>query len=348
VESPGPRAGVLRRRGGVIRVVNGLDLEVGAGDLLWLVGPPGEGAAEAGLLLTGDLSPSAGSVEFEGRDLAAVRGRRRARSRRRLVRLDMVEAASLDPRRTAADIVAEAAAGSARSVTEAHRAEATDLLATLGIAGDSGAARTAALTQDDRHLVDAARVVALRPRAVVYRPSSLNELDDDPVWVALTGLRATSATALVVISEGLPPALEPGDRALVFCGGRVVEVLRSGDLAHPLHPYTVALRGLAAAQPTPGAPEGRSGRRSELGDGGCPFRSECPRAKARCATEVPRLSRPLGASHDVACHFPEDPRRPQGLEGQDGSGPVLGGGRGNAGTLPPQSDEPTAREFAEG
>ena len=61
-------------------------------------------------------------------------------------------------------------------MTEAHRAEATDLLAALGIAGDSGAARTAALTEDDRHLVDAARVVALRPRVVVYRPSSIIEL----------------------------------------------------------------------------------------------------------------------------------------------------------------------------
>ena len=348
VESPGPRAGVLRRRGGVIRVVNGLDLEVGAGDLLWLVGPPGEGAAEAGLLLTGDLSPTAGSLEFEGRDLSAVRGRRRARTRRRLVRLDMVAAASLDPRRTAADIVAEAAAGSARSVTAVHRAEAADLLATLGVSADSAAARTAALTDGDRHLVDAARVVALRPRVVVYRPSSIIGLDDDPVWVALTGLRATSATALVVVSEGLPPALAAEDRALVFCGGRVVEVLRSGDLAHPLHPYTIALRGRVAAQPTPAAAEGRSGRRSELGDGGCPYRSECPRAKARCTTEVPRLSRPLGATHDVACHFPEDPRRPQAVEGLYGSGPVLGGGGGNGDTLPPQSDEPTAREFAEG
>ena len=349
--SPGTRAGVLRRRGRHDQVVTGLDLDVGAGDRLWLVGAPGEGAAEAGLLLSGACCTDRGHRRVRrarpGRGAGPAAG---TFTGRRLVRLDMAAAANLDPRRTAAEIVAEAAAGSARSSDRGPPRRGSRPPGGAGSRRRLGLRRrtAAAHRADDRQLVDAARVLALRPRVVVYRPASITEPDDDPVWAALTGLRATSSTALVVVSEGLPPALEPGDRALVFCGGRVVEVLRSGDLAHPLHPYTIALRGRAAAQPTPGAAEGRSGRRSELGEGGCPFRSECPRAKARCTTEVPRLSRPLGASHEVACHFPEDPRRPQGLEGQDGSGPVPGGGRGNSGTLPPQSDEPTAREFAEG
>jgi peptide/nickel transport system ATP-binding protein len=332
----------------VIRVVNGLDLDVMAGDTVWLVGASGEGAAEAGLLLTGDLAPTSGTVEFEGRDLSTVRGRRRARTRRRLVRLDMVAGAPLDPRRTATDVVAEAAAGSARSDAAVHRAEAADLLATLGLAASAGAARTTALSEADRHLVDAARVVALRPRAVVFRPSRSVDLDVDPVWAALTGLRATSSTALVVVSEGLPRALGPGDRALVLCGGRVVEVLRAGDITHPLHPYTVTLRGATGAPAPQGGAAGRPEPRVPASDDGCPFRSECPRAKARCATEMPRLSRPLGATHDVACHFPEDPRLRPVPDAADGAGPGRATGPTSAGSLPAQPDEPTAREFAEG
>ncbi len=76
----------------------------------------------------------------------------------------------------------------------------------------------------------------------------------------------------------------------------------------------------------------------EVDDPGCPYRATCPRAKARCA-EMPALARPLGATHPVACHFPEDPRRPAS--------------RAGAATPPADADhhgsgEPTASEFAQG
>ena len=212
----------------------------------------------------------------------------------------MVAAARLDPRRTATEIVAEAAAGSARSDAAVNRAEAADLLATLGLAASSASARTAALSEGDRHLVDAARVVALRPRAVVFRPTRIIDLDDDPVWAALTGLRATSSTALVVVSEGLPRALGPETGRWSSAAVGSWRCSAPATSTHPLHPYTRDASGRAGAPRTAGR-----GRRSpgtagaELGDDGCPYRSDCPRAKARCTTEMPRLSRPLGC----------DPRR---------------------------------------
>lgn len=350
VEVPGARSRVLRRRAAASRVVDGLDVGVWAGDLVWLVGAPGEGAKEAGQVLAGEIPTISGVVELNGRALPTPRARRRTRSQRQLVWLDADAGVTVDSKRTALEIVAEAAAGSARSVSPEHVARAGDVLARLGLSPDSWQARAASLSASDARLVTAACALAPRPRAVVYHPSSRIDMEGDPVWAALTELREESSTALVVVAGGMPGALDPRSRVLVLCGGRVVEVLGHGDLSHPLHPYTLTLGDRPLRSPSGAATAGSrppAGNADEM----CPFRGDCPKAKPRCATEVPRLARPLGATHEVACHFPEDPRRPEGAAqaGVTGAGsrgglaspmnPVVGSGA---------SDEPTAREFAEG
>ena len=343
VERAGARSRFLRRRAAPTRVVQGLDVDVRAGDVLWVVGAPGEGATEVGQVLAGELAVTAGIVELNGRALAVSRGRRRTRTQRQVVWLDSDATVTLDPKRTVLEVVAAAAAGSSRSVTSEHQAQARDLLVRLGLGAETAETRAGALSAADARLVDAARALAPQPRVVVYRSPPPADLGSDPVWEVLIGLRERSSTALVITSAALPARLDPGDRVLVMCGVSVVEVLTHGDLSHPLHPYTRTLAGFSV-RATASAPRARAA------DEPCPFRVDCPRAKPRCATEVPRLARPLGATHEVACHFPEDPRRPQvaeevaevahGLE--PGAGPVqpvVASGR---------SDEPTAREFAEG
>ena len=323
-----------------------------AGDVLWVVGAPGEGADEVGQILAGELTATSGIVELNGRELALSRGRRRTRAQRQVVRLDAHAAVRLDPRRTALEVVAAAAAGSSRSVTPEHISQARDLLARLGLGADAAEQRTASLTAADVHLVGAARALAPRPRVVVYQSPPGFDPDVDPIWAVLTGLRESSSTTLVVICDRLPARLGPGSRVLVLCGGRVVEALGGGDVAHPLHPYTLTLTA-ASVQAAPGTAAAPSRGESRAGgaDETCPFLANCPRSKPRCATEVPRLARPLGATHEVACHFPEDPRRPEGAAAAEGArararegvadpvNPVVASG---------QADEPTAREFAEG
>jgi ABC-type glutathione transport system ATPase component len=346
VERPGARSRVLRRRMAPTRVIQDLDVEVTVGDLLWVVGAPGEGGAEVGQVLAGELSVASGVVELNGRALAASRGRRRTRTERQVVRIDADATVRLDPRRTALEVVAAAAAGSTRSVTSEHLTQGRDLLAGLGLDADSSEQRTASLSAADARLVEAARVLAPRPRAVVYQASPRHDRDVDPVWGVLTGLRETASLALVVTSEVLPAELDPRSRVLVMCGGRVVEVLRDGDLTHPLHPYTLTLLGAdRTTSRAPGA-SGPSDAHARDADDACPFRMDCPRAKARCGAERPRLARPLGATHEVACHFPEDPRRPASAASVGGTAPALDGGA--PGGRQAGSDEPTAREFADG
>ena len=323
-----------------------------AGDVLWVVGAPGEGADEVGQVLAGELTATSGIVELNGRELAMSRGRRRTRTQRQVVRIDGHAAVKLDPRRTALEVVAAAAAGSSRSVAPEHIARARDLLARLGLGTEAAEQRTASLASAALHLIDAARALAPRPRVVVYQSPPGFDPDGDPIWAVLTGLRESSSTTLVVICDRLPARLGPGSRVLVLCGGRVVEALGSGDVTDPLHPYTLTLTAVSVQAASGGAAApSRAGSRARDADETCPFLADCPRSKPRCATEVPRLARPLGATHEVACHFPEGPRRRQGAaaadeaaHGSTGDGahpvrPLVASGH---------ADEPTAREFAEG
>jgi ABC-type glutathione transport system ATPase component len=352
VERQGARSRFLRRRAAPTRVVQGLDVQVMAGDVLWVVGGPGEGAAEVGQVLAGELRATSGIVELNGREVAPSRGRRRTRTQRQVVRLDADRAVRLDPRRTALEVVAAAAAGSSRSVAPEHVAQARDLLARLGLGADATEQPTNSLAATAAHLVDAARSLAPRPRVVVYQSPPGFDPDGDAIWAVLTGLRESASTTLVVICDRLPARLGPGGRLLVLCGGRVVEVLGAGDLTHPLHPYTLTLTEVSVpAVPGGAAAPRRAESHARGADETCPFLANCPRSKPRCATEVPRLTRPLGATHEVACHFPEDPRRPDGAAAAEGTRARARGGV--ADSVAPvvasgEADEPTAREFAEG
>lgn len=346
VDLTAARSGALRRRSGPVLALAGLDLDLLAADTVWLVGARGMGAAEAARVLCGDLVPTAGTLELDGRSLHAMRGRRRAAAWREVVGLGVGSGggAKLDPKRTPAELVAEVAAGSARAVGPEHLAQATAELVGLGLAAAPGAPARA-LSAADRRVVQAARVLAMRPRVVVYAPGEGFAPDRDRVWAAMGVLRDEASTALVLVSEELPDALGPEERALVLCGGRVVEVLGRAGVAQPLHPYTLTLRGPHAGTQQGAAAGSRgAGTVVEANVEGCPYVAGCPRAKSICARDMPQLSRPLGATHDVACHFPEDQRR------SDISGPA--GAHDNApgtATVPaPPSDEPTAREFAEG
>jgi ABC-type glutathione transport system ATPase component len=353
LDIPADRSGLLRRRGATVRAVHGLDVGIRAGEALWLVGQSGDGGAEAGRLLSLQLLPTAGAVELDGRPVTTARGKSLAAARRQVVRLDPGAVPAVDPKRTAAEVVAAAAAGSTRSVRDGHTTAARHLLERVGLPADHVDVRTGALTEPERRLVEVGRQLAAQPRVVVYQPAwtDVSDRDNDPVWVALTRLRDEGPVVLVLVSTVLPDHLGPGERALVMCGGRVVEALGPGDLDQPLHPFTVSLASPDAGDQRDGREVVGSGRavtdRSRI-DQGCPFRASCPWAKARCASEMPKLERPLGATHDVACHFPEDPSRPQGGRASGERSQGSEGGTAVRVVPPGLPDEPTAREFAEG
>ncbi len=331
----GQRSGGLRRR----QPARGLEdfaVDVRLGEVVHLVGESGSGVVEALEVLSGARAPQAGRLLIDGLDVTA--GDRSAREvwRTRVATLGESPAQGTGRQKVLRAVAEGAHRGDrrgSRSAKEARRERAHELLDSVGIAPEARGLRLRDLTADQAARVGLAGLLARRPALVVVAPPGVPGVDVDLLSAVLERLRAESGTAVVQGSDRLPATLASHERVQVLCGGRTVEVLRAGDLAHPLHPWTRALQAGADL----GAP------RPDVADPGCPFRDRCDRAQGRCAERMPDLTRPLGASHPVACWFPEDPRpdrRPAATH--------LGGSGLPASTPRGHSDEPTAREFIEG
>ncbi len=347
IQRSGDRRGVLRRRGPHERTVHGLDLDVERGTVTWLVGEWGSALLVAAVL-AGVEEPTEGSLELSGKDVTRPGRKERALGAARVSCLLPEALPVLGEKRTARAEVADAGRTAGASKEPGATAAGALLLAS-GLPEDRHDLPIRELGDVERWAVRIARLAAQRPRVVV------RVADDPQVPAELRGvlgevvadLRAQHGTAEVLVADRLPASLLPTERAVVLCGGQVVEILGPGDLDHPLHPYARTLRSRPhALAPTGGVEVSEpaaqvAGPRVdvapiEVGDRGCPYRASCPRAKSRCA-EMPALARPLGATHVVACHYPEDPRRPSAGDGS------IPGRPGDA-----ESGEPTAHEFAQG
>ncbi len=316
-------------------------MDVAAGEVVHLVGDPLSGVAEAFEVLSGRRVPEAGRLQVAGQDVAGS-GRRAREVWSRVAVLGDPQATSAG-RRTVVEVLADDVRrrepDPVRSVQPGHRERAVEALDDLGVPAEVRTRRERDVVGPERARVRLARLLLQQPAVVVLPPTQPPEQEDpasdlpgpELVESVLARLRADSGSAIVRCSGQLPTALGDHERVVVLCGGRIVEVLASEGLAHPLHPWTRALA--AGGEPLPARPD--------LADPGCPFRPSCDRAQGRCATEMPELTRPLGATHPVACWFPQPPPR-QAAAGGPAAGAVL---------PPPatgQGDEPTAQEFAEG
>lgn len=342
----GDRSGALRRRR-ALRGLEGFTIDVAPGEVVHLVGAPDSGVVEAIEVLSGSRAPDAGRLAIEGREVPEPG--RRARELWARVALLGAPPATGASRRTVLEVVADDVRrrdpNPAKSVQPGHRERAAEILDAVGVPSDVQARRERDVAEQDRARVWLARLEAQEPAVVIVGPPGgsplLDERDDtagpDLVDSVLARLREQSGAALLRSGHTLPGSLSAQERVLVLCGGRVVEVLDRDGLGHPLHPWTRALQaGRPAAVPRP-----------DLADPGCPFRQGCDRAQSRCAERMPELTRPLGATHPVACWFPEDPR--PGRRGAAGAvGAPESGWSADAPQPPAHGDEPTAHEFVEG
>ncbi|MCZ7525806.1 MAG: ABC transporter ATP-binding protein [Acidimicrobiia bacterium] len=297
-------------RRGLVRAVDGVDLAVGAGETVGVVGESGCGKSTLARLLVGLLEPTAGVVRFEGRDLAGLSRRERREVRRRVQIVLQDPAGALDPRMTVGASVAEPL----RVHGERRKVVAERVPVALGAVGlDPGLARRypQELSGGQRQRVAIARALVLAPRVVVLDEpvSALDASVRAEVVNLLADLRDRLGLACVVVSHDLPVVRHLADRVAVMYLGRVVEEGPAGEvLDRPRHPYTAALVS-AAPVPDPAAERARE-RIVLAGDppspvappSGCRFRTRCWLARERCAEEEPALELRAGP-HPVACHF---------------------------------------------
>jgi peptide/nickel transport system ATP-binding protein/peptide/nickel transport system permease protein len=313
--------------------VHDVSLSVAAGEAVGLVGESGSGKSLTALALA-QLVPYPGHVQgavrFDGHDLVAdPRSGRRLGAELAMVFQDPMT--SLNPALRVGRQLAEVAEVHLGRSRKAALARAVDRLAAVGIPDPDRRARQRPHEYSGgmRQRAFIGMGLMAEPRLIIADEptTALDVTVQKQVLELLSGIRADSGAALLLISHDLGVVAEVCDRVLVMYAGRVVEELPVGRLFQAAaHPYT---RALVGAIPTMATDLDRElatipGRPPEPGEeiSGCAFAARCAFAQDRCRDALPVLAPVAGdAGHRVACWYPRaaDGQSAPGADGADGA-----------------------------
>ncbi|GBD46826.1 ABC transporter ATP-binding protein [Methylopila sp. Yamaguchi] len=294
---------------GTVSAVDGVSLHVARGETLGLVGESGCGKSTLGRAILRLVEPKAGAIRFDGDDLAG-RSRAALRSARRGLQMVFQDpAASLDPRWTVGDLIAEPLHIHGVGTRAERKAKVRDLLRQVGLPPEAAERRPHAFSGGQRQRIGIARALALDPKVVVLDEpvSALDVSVQAQILNLLVDLQERLGVAFLFISHDLGVVEHLCDRVAVMYLGRIVESApREALFRRPAHPYSRLLLDAApsldanAPRRTP-APASNELPSPYDPPSGCRFRTRCPHAVERCAVETPKLS-DLGAGQHVACH----------------------------------------------
>lgn len=300
-------------KAGVVHAVSDVSFDLPAGQTLGIVGETGSGKSTLARAVIQVEKPTSGEVRFRGRDIVGLKARelRRVHADVQMVYQDPF--GSLNPRWRVEDVVAEPLLGHSRMSRAQRGARVRELLDLVGLEPDVYLRRRPyELSGGQAQRVAIARAIALNPALIICDEaiSSLDVLIQAQVLNLFEKLREELGLSYVFIAHDLATVRQISDRVAVMHLGQLAEIGPSEELYRaPRHPYTRALLdsipGLDvdtghARRPVPlkGEPPSPLAPPS-----GCRFRTRCPLAQDRCATEAPQLTE-LTPGHFTACHFP--------------------------------------------
>ncbi len=293
-----------------IAAVADVTLEVAAGETLGVVGESGCGKSTLARLLLGLEPPSSGRVEVEGVDLATLSPRRLRAMRRRIQMVLQDPYASLNPRLTVFDTLAEVVSVHRLARGSGVGVRMVQLLEMVGLSDSFAGRYPHELSGGQRQRVGIARALAVEP-AVLVLDEPVSALDVSvraEIMNLLVRLREELRLTYVFISHDLSMVRHISDRIAVMYLGRVVELGPWQQvLDSPLHPYTIALReAVPAAQPAAAGEDLLTPIHGEVPDpahppSGCPFHPRCPLVEEVCREVRPELDE-LRTGHMAACH----------------------------------------------
>ena len=307
------REGFGKRR--ALRAVDGVDLDLHAGEALGIVGESGCGKSTLARAVLRLLPPTTGKILWLGRNIETLDTAAMRPLRRDLQIVFQDPLASLDPRMTIGEIVAEPLRVHEPGLDRAaRRARVQAMLERVGLSADVIARYPHEFSGGQCQRIGIARAMVLQPKLLVCDEavSALDVSIQAQIINLIADLKRDFGTGVLFVSHNLAVVRRLCDRVLVLYLGKPMETAPTAALFdRPLHPYTKAL---LAAVPIPDPARQPARLAATLGGelpspldppSGCVFRTRCAHATAECAQQAPAF-RPQTitsvAAHRVACH----------------------------------------------
>lgn len=297
-----------------LKAVDGVSFEVRQGETLGVVGESGCGKSTLGRAILRLIESTEGKVVWMGEDITKLPAAKMRAKRKELQIIFQDPLASLNPRMTIGDIIAEPLASFYPRMSKAERrAKVGEMMKKVGLLPQMINRYPHEFSGGQCQRIGIARAMILQPKLIICDEpvSSLDVSIRAQIVNLLKDLQQEFGMSLVFISHDLSVIRHVSHRILVLYLGKIMELAEGQSLARaPRHPYTQALWS-AAPIPDPEIEKNKQHKliRDDMPSplnppSGCVFRTRCPKAKDKCASEVPVLEA-KGPEHFVACHFPD-------------------------------------------
>ncbi len=298
--------GLLRRQVGVVKAVDGVDLDIKRGETLGLVGESGCGKSTLGRVILGLEPPTEGEVFFDGQNVSSIKGEQLHQLRRRMQVIFQDPYSSLNPRRTVGKTIAEGMIIHDIG-TSAERAERVrEIMEVVGLRPEQINRYPHEFSGGQRQRIGIARALAINPDLLICDEplSALDVSIQAQVINLLEDLQEKFQLTYLFISHDLSVVRHISDRVAVMYLGQLVEMAETEELfQNPKHPYTRALLDAVPVMDPDGAKERRKlGAEADapiLPDL-CLFQPRCPQSMPDCAQSAPELIE-VAPSHWVKC-----------------------------------------------